>query len=161
PSTAARRKPLPPRSWRKPDNRSPASRRNVRRPRGRSRSASASTFPVSRGERLASALDYSTGDGASSVAIDEKEILTAPQWSVGVRLLPASGCFHHVVAHQAEHLVDLDARCGDPLHQRHGEWTVLALTVKRRMPVLRCIDDQRRTGHLHFTEPRSDAAGCR
>ena len=74
----------------------------------------------------------------------KEKILPAGQRSISVGLLPSRGRFHHVVANQAEQLVDLDIGRRDALGERDRKRAVAAFTVERGLSVLGCIDHQRR-----------------
>lgn len=67
---------------------------------------------------------------------EEIEVLTAGQRAVGVGFLAPGGRLHHVVAHEAEQLVDLDIGRGDALRERHREQRIAAFAVKRDWPCL-------------------------
>jgi len=86
------------------------------------------TFEVNAGAERATVSPLHFCDGRKfgrpcdgSVRSNEEEILFPRQRTVSVWLLAACGRFHHVVAHQPENLVDLDARGRDALGDRYCE----------------------------------------
>ena len=67
---------------------------------------------------------------------EEVEVLAAGQRSVGVGFLAPCGRLHHVVAYEAEQLVDLDIGRGDALRERHRERRIAAFAVERDLAML-------------------------
>src|SRR5712692_1972177 len=92
------------------------------------------------------------------LSLHEEKVLAAWERAVGVWLLPSGGCFHHVVTNQAEHLVDLDTRSCDSLHNRHREWAVVAITVERHLALLGGEHNECCTGYFDLAEPTADRA---
>src|ERR1041385_8412288 len=74
-----------------------------------------------------------------------KEKLLAPwQRSISIWLLPTCRRFHHIVAHQAEYLADLDARGCNQLNQRDREGAITPFAIERHLTMFGSVDDKRR-----------------